>query len=153
MQWVQSVQIFSAKCKYFQQMQIFSWLSLKSNIYIPTLKINQYSSYDISMTYSWYGQELFRKVKLQTWSNQVRTQYFTHQYIIFGHINIKRQGNTLQTILYRKPTDQQSYLHAHSDHLKSLKISIPYSQALRIKTICSTLTEYKNTVLYWNKNS
>ena len=55
----------------------------------------------------------------------------------------KDKNNTLQTTLYQKPTDQQSYLHAHSDHPKSLKRSIPYSQALRIKTICSTLTEYK----------
>ena len=50
---------------------------------------------------------------------------------------------TLQTTLYQKPTDQQSYLQANSDHPKSLKRSIPYSQVLRIKTICSTLTEYK----------
>ena len=55
----------------------------------------------------------------------------------------KDKNNTLQTTLHRKSTDQQSYLHAHSDHPKSLKRSIPYSQALRIKTICSTLTEYK----------
>ena len=55
----------------------------------------------------------------------------------------KDKNNTLQTTLYRKPTDQQSYLHAHSDHTKSLKRSMPCSQALRIKTICSTLTEYK----------
>ena len=50
---------------------------------------------------------------------------------------------TLQTTLYQKPTDQQFYLQANSDHPKSLKRSIPYSQVLRIKTICSTLTEYK----------
>ena len=47
------------------------------------------------------------------------------------------KNNTLQTTLYRKPTDQQSYPHAHSDNPKSLKRSIRYSQALRIKTICS----------------
>ena len=32
--------------------QIFSWVNLKSNIYIPTLKINKYYTYDISMIYS-----------------------------------------------------------------------------------------------------
>ena len=37
----------------------------------------------------------------------------------------------------------QANLHTHSDLLKSLKISIPYIQALRIKTICSTFTKYK----------
>ena len=41
--------------------QIFSWLSwpnLKSNIYIPTLKTIQYYTYNISMIYSRYVQEL-----------------------------------------------------------------------------------------------
>ena len=68
----------------------------------------------------------------------------SHSRISFLDILIYiEKNNTLQTTLYRKPTDQKSYLHAHSDHPKSLKRSIPYSQALRIKTICSTLSEYK----------
>ena len=46
----------------------------------------------------------------------------------------KDKNNNLQKTLYRKTTDQQSHLHAHSVHPKSLKRSMPYSQALRIKT-------------------
>ena len=51
--------------------------------------------------------------------------------------------NRLQTTLYKKPTDCQNYLHAKSAHPFSLKKSIPYSQALRIKRICSTFEEYR----------
>ena len=49
----------------------------------------------------------------------------------------------LQTTLYKKPTDCQNYLHAKSAHQFSLKKSIPYSQVLRIKWICSTFEEYR----------
>ena len=38
--------------------------------------------------------------------------------------------------------NQQNYLDARSDHPKLLKDSIPYSQALRIKRICSTQQEF-----------
>ena len=55
------------------------------------------------------------------------------------YINSK---NRLQTF-YKKPTDCQNYLHAKSAHPFSLKKSIPYSQALRIKRICSTFEEYR----------
>ena len=51
--------------------------------------------------------------------------------------------NRLQTTLYKKPIDYQNYLHAKSGHLPSLKKSIPYSQALRIMCIFSTLEEYR----------
>ena len=50
--------------------------------------------------------------------------------------------NRLQTTLYKKPTDCQNYLHTKSAHLFSLKKCLPYSQALRIKRICSTFEEY-----------
>ena len=51
--------------------------------------------------------------------------------------------NRLQTTLYNKPTDCQNYLHAKSAHPFSLKRSIPYSQALRIKHLCPTFEEYR----------
>ena len=52
------------------------------------------------------------------------------------------QQHKTQTTIFRKPTGQQAYLHAKSNYRKSLKDSIPYSQAIRIKTICSTTSEF-----------
>ena len=54
----------------------------------------------------------------------------------------KDQQHKIQITIFRKPTYQQTYLHEQSNHPKSLKDSIPYSQALRIKTICSTTSEF-----------
>ena len=44
----------------------------------------------------------------------------------------KKENNNIQTILYRKPTDQQAFLRAKSEHSRSLMNSISYSQALRL---------------------
>ena len=43
----------------------------------------------------------------------------------------------------KKPADRQSYLHANSEHRRSLKENIPYSQALRVKRICSINSEFE----------
>ena len=45
-------------------------------------------------------------------------------------------NNKLRTKLYTKPTDRQNYLHVKSEHPPSIKNSIAYSQALRIRKIC-----------------
>ena len=58
--------------------------------------------------------------------------------LVYKDINDK-----LQTTLYKKPTDRESYLHANSEHLRSLKGSIPYSQALHVKRICSKNSEFE----------
>ena len=47
------------------------------------------------------------------------------------------EDNKLKTTIYSKPTDQKAYLHAKSYHPNSTKDAIVFSQALRIKRICS----------------
>ena len=49
----------------------------------------------------------------------------------------------LQITLYKKQTDCQNYLYAKSAHPLSLKKGIPYSEAFRIRCICSTFEEYR----------
>ena len=64
----------------------------------------------------------------------------------------KDENNNIQTTLYCKPTDQKAFLHAKSEHPRSLKSSILYSQALKVKTICSTTTEFdKNCAIIKRK--
>ena len=55
---------------------------------------------------------------------------------------LDKEGN-LSTDLYTKPTDSHLYLHYSSYHPKHQKDSLPYSQALRLRRICSTDNLYK----------
>ena len=123
----------------FEKQHMYSYIKNKSILYLRYID-------DVFMVWTGTKQELL--IFLEKLNSKHKTIKFEHN---ISHTNIsfldtfvyKDKKNTLHTALYRKRTDQQSYLHAHSDHPKSLKRSIPYSQELRIKTICSILTEYK----------
>ena len=67
---------------------------------------------------------------------------FAKQTELLDAMASKDQQQKIQTAVLHKPTDQQTYLYAQSNQYKSLKDSIPYSQALRIKAICSTTSEF-----------
>ena len=54
------------------------------------------------------------------------------------------KNNKLYTKIYRKETDRQSFFQIDSEHPKSLKNSIPYSQALRIKLICTSSKDFEH---------
>ena len=52
-------------------------------------------------------------------------------------------GKYLETSLYKKPTDNRSYLRRDSYHPQHTFKGVPYSQLLRTKVICSTEDLYK----------
>ena len=62
------------------------------------------------------------------------------KYILDNEIYIK--NNKLHHRIFRKKTDGQTFLNINSEYTKSLKNSIPYSQALRIKRICSNKKDF-----------
>lgn len=55
-------------------------------------------------------------------------------------------NNQIITSLYHKPTDRHAFLHRKSYHPLSTKRAIPYSQALRIKRICSKEEDYQQGI-------
>ena len=71
---------------------------------------------------------------------------FSHSYsaisVNFLDVTVTLDEQKLTTKLYRKPTDRHQYLHFQSSHTKHCKTSIPYSQAIRFKRICSDSNEF-----------
>ena len=62
--------------------------------------------------------------------------------ILFLDTEIYIKNNKLHTKIFRNETDRQLFLEIDSEHPKLLKNSIPYSQALQIKRICSTKKDF-----------
>ena len=57
--------------------------------------------------------------------------------ISFLDVSVKLNNGKIETDLFTKPTDSHNYLDWHSCHPKSTKKGIPFSQALRLRRICS----------------
>ena len=101
----------------FEKQHIYPYIKNNSILYL------QYMD-DIFMIWRGTKQELL--IFLETLNSKHKTIKFEHN---ISHSTIsfldtwiyKDKNNTLQKTLCQKPTDQQSYLHAHSDHSKSLK--------------------------------
>ena len=89
---------------------------------------------------------------LNEWFNYLNAQ---HKTIKFTTEFSKKQINFLDTTikidetgklsadLYKKPTDSNSYLNFSSAHPPNCKKSLPFSQLLRIKRICSKKSDYE----------
>ena len=60
----------------------------------------------------------------------------------FLDICMEAQANRIATSIHYKATDSHSYLNFSSSHPYSCKSSIPYSQFLRLRKICSDDTDF-----------
>ena len=81
--------------------------------------------------------------KLNTKHPSIKFEYeISKEKISFLVTEIYIKNNKLYTKIFRNKADRQTFLKINSQHPKSLKNSIPYSQALRIKRICSTKKDF-----------
>ena len=64
--------------------------------------------------------------------------------VVVVDVQVINKGGVIETDLCTKPTDKHQYLYHTSCHPKDCKRSIPYSQALRLKRICSTPASFEN---------
>ena len=71
---------------------------------------------------------------------------YSYKQINFLDTTVTIENNSLVTSVFTKPTDRHSFLHQKSYHPRSTKNAIPFSQALRIKRICSKDDDYKEGI-------
>ena len=64
--------------------------------------------------------------------------------LAFLDIKVPINGNGLRTSVHYKPTDSHSYLLHSSSHPSHVKNSIPYSQFLRLRRLCSDDSDFSN---------
>jgi hypothetical protein len=80
------------------------------------------------------------------------TMETSREEIPFLDIKVKLNNKRLETDLYCKPTDSHSYLHYSSAHPKACRDSIPYSQFLRIRKICTKLEDFDRHAIEFAKH-
>ena len=70
------------------------------------------------------------------------SEYSTTETHFLDVVIRKEENNGLTTDLFVKPTDKHQYLHSTSCHPRHCKTSIAYSQALRLRRICSNDSDF-----------
>ena len=89
------------------------------------------------MFFIWTGskeQLIWKLDELNTKYDPNKFEYKTSKTTIsFLDTDMYIKNNKLYTKIYTKRTGLQSFLHINSEHPKSLKVSISYIQAIRIK--------------------
>ena len=120
----------------FEKQHIYPYIKIKSTLYL------RYTD-DISMIWTGTAHDFFENLNRKHKAMKIEHNISNNNISFLDILIFKGKNSALQTTLYCKPTKQQSYLHANSDHPKSVKNSMPHCQARRIKTICSALTKHK----------
>ena len=100
---------------------------------------------DIFALWCWGIEKL--KTFIQALNEFHPTLKFTSEYsevsINFLDVTIIKEGTSLYTTLYNKPTNAFNYLDYRSSHHNKQKDNIPYAQALRIRKICTRISDFE----------
>ncbi|XP_072026492.1 uncharacterized protein [Amphiura filiformis] len=80
------------------------------------------------------------------------TSELSHHQVNFLDVTIRKENDSLVTDLYTKPTDSHQYLHSSSCHPQHCKSGIAYSQALRLRRICTNDSDFSQHARDLKKN-
>ena len=75
------------------------------------------------------------------------TMEASNQEVNFLDTTVKLVNQHIETDLYCKPTDAHNYLLYKSAHPRNCKDSIPYSQFLRIRRICTNIEDFDKHII------
>ena len=92
-----------------------------------------------------HGQEKWNSFfeYLNSFHNSIKfTSEISTQSVPFLDVEVKLVEGKIETDLYTKPTDCHNYLQWSSCHPRSTKKGIPFSQALRLRRICSNEIDF-----------
>ena len=108
--------------------------------------ISLYVRYIDDLLFIWKGPES-ELLKFFEEINKVHPSIkFDYEYsresVNFLDTTIRISDKKLSTTLYTKPTDRRAYLHSKSYHPESTKKSIAYSQAARLRRICTNMDDF-----------
>ena len=105
-----------------------------------------YVRYIDDLLFVWKGSESELLKFLEEINKIHPTIKFDYEYsresVNFLDTTIKIIGKKLITTLFTKPTDRRAYLHSNSYHPESTKKSIAYSQASRLRRICTNIEDF-----------
>ena len=99
----------------------------------------------------WKGDSNSLEEFINHLNNTAPSINFTHE-ISKSRVNfldttiMKNDNGEVETDVYQKPTDTHPHLHWTSAHPPLLKCIIPYSQALRLRRICSNTNKLKTRI-------
>ena len=71
---------------------------------------------------------------------------YSCEMVNFLNVRVTKIGDRLKSDLYTKPTDTHHFLEFSSCHPYHIKRSIPFSQALRFRRICSEDQEFRDRI-------
>ena len=71
------------------------------------------------------------------------TAEVSNTHVDFLDMTVKFKDGRLWTDLFTKPTDSHSYLRYESCHPKHTMFSLPFSQFLRVRRICTHLEDFE----------
>lgn len=93
-------------------------------------------------------EELLKFVELadNTHAKIKFTKEYSRYEIPFLDVLVSLKSGELSTSIYSKPTDTHTYLRYESFHPHHIKSSLIYSQAIRLKRICSDPVDFEHRI-------